>query len=34
MAAVIKCKGTMTKYQLKEDIFISLNMQLIVYFDF
>ena len=34
MAAVINCKGTMTKYQLKEDIFISPYMQLILYFDF
>ena len=34
MAAVIKCKSTITKYNFKEDIFIFLSMQLSSYFDF
>ena len=34
MAAVIKCKSTITKYYFKEDIFIFLSMQLSSYFDF
>ena len=34
MAAVIKCKSTITKYYFKEDIFIFLRMQLSSYFDF
>ena len=34
MAAVIKCKSTITKYYFKEDIFIFLSMQLSSHFDF
>ena len=34
MAAVIKCKSTITKYYFKEDIFMFLSMQLSSYFDF
>ena len=34
MAAVIKCKSTITTYYFKEDIFIFLSMQLSSYFDF
>ena len=34
MAAVAKCKSTITKYYFKEDIFIFLGMQLSSYFDF
>ena len=34
MAAVIKCKSTITNYYFKEEIFIFLSMQLSSYFDF